>query len=62
MNVLLIQRGYLLAIVKNEKRYVYISALETVRQTGSFLDFYLIIVQAVEESFDAYLEAVDQSA
>lgn len=61
MNLLLLQQGYPLAIIKKEQRPVYIDAIEHARETGDFSQFYAVIISAVEYSLDIYLEAVEQS-
>lgn len=59
MNLILLQHGYPLAIIKKEIRSQYIAAIENARETNNFTQFYSIISLAVEESLDAYLEAVE---
>jgi len=68
MNLLLLQHGYPLAIIKKEQRPEYIAAIahaahpEPVEgQTEDLYSFYEIIIQAVEYSLDIYLEAIEQS-
>ncbi|HLC06576.1 MAG TPA: Fic family protein [Candidatus Babeliales bacterium] len=61
MNLLLLQQGYPLAIIKREKRAEYIAAIEYARQTDDFTQFYTVIIEAVEYSLDSYLEAIEQS-
>lgn len=61
MNLLLLQQGYPLAIIKKEKRGEYIAAIEYARQTDDFTKFYSVIIDAVEYVLDAYLEAIEQS-
>lgn len=62
MNLILLQNGYPLVIIKKEDRSRYIHAIEHARQKNNFDDFYLLIGQAVEDSLDSYLEAIGQSA
>jgi Fic family protein len=57
MNLILLQSGYPLAIIKNENRSAYITALENARATENYINFYMIVAQAVEESLDIYLQA-----
>ena len=61
MNLLLLQCGYPLAIIKKEKRAEYIAAIEHARQKEDMAEFYKVIVEAVEYVLDAYLEAVKES-
>jgi Fic family protein len=61
MNLLLLQQGYPLAIIKKEKRAEYIAAIEHARQKEDMTEFYKIIIDAVEYSLDSYLEAIEQS-
>ncbi len=58
MNLLLLQTGYPLAIIKNEHRAAYIKAIETARATENYDNFYAIVAHAVEESLDIYLKAI----
>lgn len=61
MNLLLLQNGYPLAIIKNENRAAYINAIEIARSTENYTDFYMLILQAAEESLDNYLRAIAES-
>jgi Fic family protein len=61
MNLLLLQCGYPLAIIKNEQRGAYIDAIEHARNTDDFTPFYAVILQAVEYTLDSYLEAIKES-
>jgi Fic family protein len=61
MNLLLLQHGYPLAIIKKEQRPEYIAAIEYARNTDDFDQFYAVIIAAVEYSLDMYLEAIEQS-
>ena len=58
MNLLLLQHGYPLAIIKNENRA---AAIEHARATDDMELFYHVIIQAVEYSLDAYLHAIAES-
>jgi hypothetical protein len=58
MNLLLLQTGYPLAIIKNEKRACYIKAIQDARASDNYHDFCMIVAQAVEESLNIYLGAV----
>ncbi len=59
LNLLLVQAGYPLVIISNEKRKEYIDALEKSFLTGDNKDFYTLVYAAVESSLDQYLEAVE---
>jgi Fic family protein len=61
MNLLLLQSGYPLAIIKKEQRADYIAAIEHARKTDDFTPFYAVILQAVEYTLDSYLEAISES-
>lgn len=61
MNLLLLQYGYPLAIIKKEQRPAYIDAIEHARETDDFSQFYAVIIAAVEYSLDVYLDAIEQS-
>ncbi len=61
MNLLLLQQGYPLAIIKKEKRAAYIAAIEQARKTEDMTEFYAVIIEAVEYTLDAYLQAAHDS-
>lgn len=61
MNLLLLQCGYPLAIIKKEQRSDYIAAIEHARNTDDFTPFYAVILKAVEYTLDSYLEAIRES-
>jgi Fic family protein len=61
MNLLLLQHGYPIAIIKKEKRAEYIAAIEYARQNEDFTKFYTVIIEAAEYVLDAYLQAVKES-
>jgi len=58
MNLVLIQNGYPMAIIKTNQRNVYIDAINEGTVTGNLTDFYQVIYDAAERSLDAYLSAV----
>lgn len=59
MNLILIQNGYPPAIIRKEDRLYYVNSLEKA-QTGDTLDdFYEIIYEAVDRSFDIYFESFE---
>ena len=61
MNLLLLQHGYPLAIIKKGKRAEYIAAIEYARQREDMTKFYEVIIEAVEYTLDNYLEAIKES-
>jgi Fic family protein len=61
MNLLLLQHGYPLAIIKKEKRPEYMAAIEEARAKEDMTAFYAVIVEAVEYTLDSYLQAAYDS-
>lgn len=61
MNLILLQHGYPLAVIKQINRSAYINAIETARTTEDFTTFYALILHAIEESLDSYLQAIAES-
>ncbi|KKR47751.1 MAG: Fic [Candidatus Curtissbacteria bacterium GW2011_GWA1_40_16] len=57
MNLVLIQNGYPIAIIKTEEREAYIDAIRKATVTGNPDDFYSLVFGAVERSLDAYIAA-----
>jgi len=57
MNLILLQHGYPLTVIKNEDRKSYIDALETAQTTGNASEFYQFVCAAVNRSLDVWLEA-----
>ena len=58
MNLLLLQQGYPIAIIKNKDRMAYINALEKAQKTGDDYDFIELICKAVDHTLDVWLDAV----
>lgn len=58
MNLLLLMRGYPLAIIHPRDRLAYISALEKAQLGGSKEDFCALITKAVNRSLDIYTKAL----
>jgi len=56
MNLLLIQAGYPLTIIRETERKAYIDALDRIDTTGKFDEFYRLIYDAVDRSFDIYFD------
>lgn len=61
MNLILMQNGYIPAIIRVEDRLKYIQAVEKGQLTNQLDDYYPIIYQAVNKSLDVYLEAIKSS-
>jgi Fic family protein len=61
MNLILLQEGYPLAIIKKENRAAYIKAIEHAQLTHDENPFLIFICQAVEHSLDEYLDAITSS-
>jgi hypothetical protein len=57
MNLVLLIHGYPMAIIRNEERAQYLSALNTAQTKGNLQPFYTIIATAVERMLDAYINA-----
>ena len=55
MNLILLRKGYPIAVIKNEDRSEYMKALELGSVDGETKDFVEIIIGAVESSLDTYL-------
>ncbi len=61
MNLILMQHGYPLAVIKNDNRKVYIDALEKAQNTGDISDFYQLICDAVNRSLDLWIDAASKT-
>jgi len=61
MNLILLQAGFPLAIIKKEDRKRYIDSLEEASRSDNLSAFNAIIFQAVEYGLNKYLEAISQS-
>lgn len=55
MNLLLMQAGYPITVIGNDRREEYINALEKAHLSGDMDDFYMLIMKAVDSSLDVYL-------
>lgn len=60
MNLILMQNGYPPALIRKRDRLRYIKSLEQAQLGGSKEDYYKIIAEAVDRSFDIYLKALSQ--
>ena len=61
MNLILLQHGYPLTVIKNEDRATYIKALEKAQKTGNTTDFEQFVCVAVDRSLDLWLEAASKT-
>ena len=59
MNFLLLHAGYPPAIIRKEDRKLYISSIEKAQLGGSLTNYYKLMYEAVNRSFDIYLSAVE---
>lgn len=60
MNLLLMQEGYPPALIRKEDRMKYIDAIEKGQLQGTLSDYYQIIFESINRSFDIYFEAVEK--
>jgi len=58
MNLLLMQTGFPSGIVRKEDRSTYINSLEKGQTKNDLIDYYSVMLDAVDRSLDIYLEAV----
>ena len=61
MNLLLMQKGYPPVIVNPKNRLLYIDSMQKIDSTGDWKDYYLLMLQFLEKSFDIYLDAAQKS-
>ncbi len=61
MNLLLIQQGYLPALILLKERVCYINALKQAQEVDNKLPYYTLILQAVNRSLDIYLEHMQKT-
>lgn len=59
MNLILMQNGYPPAIIRKEDRLAYVNSLEKAQTGGTLDDFYGIIYEALDRSFDIYFESFE---
>ncbi len=60
MNLLLMKNGYPPAIIKKEDRIRYINAVEKAQLSGETDDYYKIIFESIETTFDMYFETLGE--
>lgn len=58
MNLLLMQEGYPPALIRKEDRMRYIDAIEKGQLGEKLSDYYQVIYEAIDRSFDIYFEAL----
>ncbi|GHV72163.1 cell division protein Fic [Spirochaetia bacterium] len=58
MNLILLQEGYVPAIIKNKYRINYLDAIEEWQQNNNKEKFYEIILEYEQESLEQYLETI----
>jgi Fic family protein len=61
MNLILIQNGFPLAIIRKEDRLKYLGAIEKGQLEGKTQDFYRLIEDAVDRSFDIYFKMIGKA-
>lgn len=59
MNLILMQAGYPPAIIRKEDRKQYITSIEKAQLGGSLSAYYTLMYEAVDRSFDIYLNALE---
>ncbi len=59
MNLVLIQNGYPPAIIKMENRVEYIQSIEKAQNENQLDDFYRVVINALSNSLDTYLEVLN---
>jgi len=59
MNLILLQNGYPLTIIKKEDRVEYIQAIEIYQEDGNEEVFCQFIAKKVDESFERYFEILN---
>lgn len=60
MNLILIQNGYPMAIIRKQDRNIYLKTIEKGQLEGKKEDFYKLIYDVVNRSFDIYFEAIGE--
>ncbi len=60
MNLILLQYGYPLAVIKMVNRAEYILSIEKTQDSGQLDDFYTVVADAVNENLDTYLDILSR--
>lgn len=61
MNLILLHYGFPLAIIKAKDRIVYLDAIEAWQQQNEKTLFQNMLIEAVNESLDIYLETLEKN-
>lgn len=59
MNLILLQKGYPPAIIRVENRVSYILSIEKAQENGDLNDFYIVVLNALNQSLDNYLKMLN---
>lgn len=59
MNLILLQSGYPPAIIRVENRVNYILSIEKYQENRDLNEFYIVVLEALNQSLDNYLKIVD---
>lgn len=59
MNMILMQAGYPPAIIRKEDRKRYINSIEKAQLGGSLSEYYSVMYEAINRSFDVYIHALE---
>ena len=60
MNLILLQNGYVPAIIKNADRVKYLDALEQWQNNGHKEDFYNMVINCEKESLETYIKTIKE--
>ena len=60
MNLILLQNGYVPAVIKNSERVKYLDALEHWQNSGNRDDFYKLVIRCEMESLEIYLKTIKE--
>jgi Fic family protein len=61
MNLILLQNGYVPAIIKNAERTKYLDALEQWQASGSKENFHNMIIESEREGLETYIKTIKES-
>jgi Fic family protein len=61
MNLILLQNGYVPAIIKNSERVKYLDALEQWQTNNKKEDFYDMIIECEKESLETYIKTIKEN-
>jgi len=60
MNLILLQNGYVPAIIKNDQRAQYLDALEQWQNSNKKENFYNMIIESEKESLETYIKTIKE--